>query len=179
MKFETLAIDGMFLLKPEVFQDERGFFRRNFCQAELKNLGVDFHVFQGNISENLIKHTLRGFHFQKRPGTENKILTPVSGSIFNVVIDLRPESGTFLKKQILILDSAKRESLLVPAGCANCFLTMEEKTVIQYYMGDQFKPDTYSGFRYDDPFFNIEWPCKPKLVSSRDNSFPNFDLGIL
>lgn len=179
MKLDSLGIEGLYLIQPEVFHDERGYFRRNYCQDELMKYGITFHVFQGNISENPAKHTLRGFHFQKRPGTENKVITPLTGSIFNVVIDLRPESPTFLKNEVLTLDSEKRESLLVPSGCANCFLTIEDRTIIQYYMGDRFKPDAYSGFRYDDPFFKIKWPFFPKVVSKRDLSFPDFDPAVL
>lgn len=119
---------------------------------------------------------MRGFHYQKNPSNESKVLTPVSGDLYNVVVDLRPHSSTFLKWVALELSSSRRESLHVPAGCANAFLTMAPDTVVHYYMGDYFRPETYSGFRYNDPAFNIPWSHEIKVISDRDASFPDFSL---
>jgi dTDP-4-dehydrorhamnose 3,5-epimerase len=176
MKFINQSIEGLVLINPEVFQDKRGAFRRNFCARELKELGIEFSVCQGNISENSSQYTMRGFHYQKNPSKESKVLTPVSGDLYNVVIDLRPHSSTFLKWVALEISSSRRESLHVPAGCANAFLTMAPDTVVHYYMGDYFRPETYSGFRYNDPTFNISWPHEIKVISERDASFPDFSL---
>lgn len=176
MKFINQSIEGLVLIKPEVFRDNRGAFRRNFCARELTEHGIEFSVCQGNISENSSQYTMRGFHYQKNPSNESKVLTPVSGDLYNVVIDLRPHSSTFLKWVALELSSSRRESLHVPAGCANAFLTMAPDTVVHYYMGDYFRPETYSGFRYNDPAFYISWPHEIKVISERDASFPDFSL---
>lgn len=179
MKFFEQSIKGLYLIESDIFKDERGVFRRSFCLDELKLEGIDFNVCQGNISENFSQYTMRGFHFQKEPSTEAKIITPITGSIHNVVIDLRKNSKTFLKWQALEVSSVKRDSLMVPAGCANAFLTMDPNTIIHYYMGDFFKTSTYLGFRYNDPFFNIPWPANPVVISERDQNFADFKLDIL
>jgi dTDP-4-dehydrorhamnose 3,5-epimerase len=179
MKCFNQAIQGLVLIRPEVFKDNRGAFRRNYCAKELKQIGIDFSVCQGNISENPAQYTMRGFHYQKRPSGESKILTPVSGELYNVVIDLRPASATFLKWAALEISSLRRESLHVPAGCANAFLTTAANTVVHYYMGDYFKPESYSGFRYNDPYFNVQWPHPPAVISDRDAAYSNFSLSDL
>ena len=174
MKFAELVLAGLVLIVPDVFQDSRGAFRRNFCVRQLKEYGIDFAVCQGNISENPTEFTLRGFHYQQSPSRESKILTPISGSLYNVVVDLRVTSKTYLKWVAIEVSAERRESLHVPAGCANAFLTTQANTVVHYYMGDYFRPETYAGFRYDDPFFAIKWPCAPIVISERDTSFPDF-----
>ena len=176
MNFCYQSIKGVILIKPEVFEDNRGSFRRTFCKQELKENGIDFLVCQGNISENMHQYTMRGFHYQKNLSCESKILTPITGRIYNVLIDLRPTSTTFLKSISLDISSLRKESLHVPAGCANAFLTMEANTVVHYYMGDYFKLESYSGFRYNDPFFNVQWPHLTKVISDKDKNFPDFSI---
>jgi dTDP-4-dehydrorhamnose 3,5-epimerase len=176
MKFISQSIEGLVLIRPEVFEDNRGAFRRNFCAKELKENGIEFSMLQGNISENKSIFTLRGFHYQKKPSNESKVLTPITGSIHNVVIDLRSDSPTFLKSVALDILSLSRDSLHVPAGCANAFLTTEANTVVHYYMGDYFKPESYAGFRYNDPHFEVQWPHAPTVISDRDAAFPDFSL---
>jgi dTDP-4-dehydrorhamnose 3,5-epimerase len=176
MKFTSQLIDGLVLIQPSIFEDSRGSFRRNYCADEFKGVGLNFNVCQGNISENSEKYTMRGFHYQKSPSAESKVLTPITGGIHNVVIDLRIQSSTYLKWVALDIWSKDKESLHVPAGCANAFLTLSDTTIVQYYMGDFFKPETYSGFRHDDPFFNIPWPHSPMVISDRDASFQDFSI---
>jgi dTDP-4-dehydrorhamnose 3,5-epimerase len=174
MRSVEQSLPGVVLMAPDVFKDERGAFRRNFCARQLAGIGIEFSVCQGNVSENPAKYTMRGFHYQKSPSRESKILTPVSGCLYNVVVDLRPLSKTFLEWIALEVSAERRESLHVPAGCANAFLTTESNTVVHYYMGDYFRPETYAGFRYNDPRFAVEWPHEPLIISDRDASFPNF-----
>ena len=176
MKFVCQSIEGLVLILPEVFEDNRGTFRRNFCFKELKKNGIELSVSQGNISENKSMFTMRGFHYQKNPSSESKVLTPITGSIHNVVVDLRSDSPTFLKSVALDILSSRRESLHVPAGCANAFLTIETNTLVHYYMGDCFKPESYAGFRYNDPYFDVQWPHAPTVISDRDAAFPDFSL---
>ena len=174
MKFVAQKISDHFLIIPDLHQDDRGVFRRSYCKDEFALHGVDFDVKQGNISENLNKYTLRGFHYQHSPSNESKIITCVTGALYNVVLDLREKSITYKQWVALEISSDNKESLYVPAGCANAFLTMEDNTIVHYYMGDSFSPDTYSGIRYNDPMFSVSWPCEPKIISEKDLNLPDF-----
>jgi len=174
MKLREHSISGLFSILPELHEDDRGVFRRSFCEKELASQEVKFEVKQGNISENLCKHTLRGFHYQVEPTQESKILTCITGSVYNVVLDLRRGSKTYKKWVSLEICQSNRLSILVPAGCANAFLTTSDNTIMHYYMGDFFSPQTYKGIRYNDPTFAFEWPSDPKVISQRDLNFQDF-----
>ena len=174
MKIFDQEIDGLRLLVPTLHEDARGAFRRHFCQKSLLENGIDFSVAQGNVSENRKKHTLRGLHYSHLPSNESKIISCMSGSIWNVVIDVRANSPTYLKQQIFEIDTINRVSLLVPAGCANGFLTLSDNTLVHYYMGDFYGNASDDGFRYDDPTFDIQWPHTPKVISDKDLSLPLF-----
>jgi len=166
----------MWLIEAEPVVDERGSFRRHFCQEEYKKNRLEFNIVQSNISENPKKYTLRGFHYQIQPFEENKTLTCLSGSFYDVIIDLRLGSDTFMKSMSVELVAGDNLTLFVPAGCANAYLTLEDSTVILYYMSEFFAPKSYRGFRYNDPSFSIDWPYKPEIISSKDKNFPDFDL---
>ena len=175
MIFKKQQLDGVFLLEAQPNIDDRGAFRRHFCQKELAENGILFSVKQGNISENTHKHTLRGFHYQKSPSQESKIISCISGSIYDIMIDLRRESPTFLSWQEFSLSADGRESLFVPVGCANAFLTLEDDTKIHYYMNDFFTSESF-GFRYNDPMFSIQWPFQPAHLSPKDLNYPDLLL---
>ena len=175
MKFIAQAIPDLFLITPDLHEDERGVFRRSFCKAEFAQHGIDFDVKQGNISENFKKHTMRGFHYQVSPSNESKVISCASGALYNVVLDLRKGSKTYQEWVVFEISSVKRESIYIPAGCANSFLTMEDNTIVHYYMGDSFSSNTYRGFRYNDPKFSVKWPCEPKVISEKDLKFPDFE----
>ena len=174
MTFISKKIKDVFLIIPDLHEDQRGIFRRSYCQEELSQKGIDFNVKQGNISENFHKHTLRGFHYQLPPSNESKIITCVTGALYNVVLDIRKKSETYKQWVSININSHKRESIYIPAGCANAFLTMEENTIVHYYMGDSFSQDSYSGIRYNDPLFAVQWPCKPLIMSDKDINLPDF-----
>lgn len=176
MKFISQSIFDLKIIIPDLHHDERGVFRRSFCDAEFKKNQLDFRVCQGNISENFKKHTLRGFHYQRAPSNESKIITCVTGSLFNVVIDLREKSKTYLQSASMKISSINKESIFVPSGCANAFLTLSDETIVHYYMGDFFKPESYSGIRYNDPMFSIDWPFEPKVISEKDLNIPDFQV---
>jgi dTDP-4-dehydrorhamnose 3,5-epimerase len=175
MKFVNQIIEGLFLIKPRILKDKRGYFRRNFCKRELIKKKIFFNVKQGNISENMKRGTLRGFHFQKGSAKDAKILTCILGKVLNVTIDLRKTSKSFLKIKKNILSEKNRLSLLVPAGCANAFFTLKNNTIIHYYMNDYYKKKKDSGIRYNDPIIKFKWPFKPKIISYRDLNFKNFN----
>ena len=167
-------IPDLMVLTPDIHQDDRGRFHRSYCEKELTEIGITFQVKQGNLSDNLKKHTLRGFRYQQAPTQEAKILACVTGAIYNVVLDLRPTSETFQQWESIKISAEKRQAIHVPTGCANAFLTLEENTIVHYYMSEVFVPDTYRGIRYNDLFFNVEWPREPEVISERDASFPDY-----
>ena len=141
MKFISQNINDLFLIIPDLHRDERGVFRRSFCKEIFEKNGVEFNSLQGNISENFNKHTLRGFHYQSSPSDESKIITCVTGALFNIVLDLRKKSKTYKQWSSLEIDSKQRQSIYVPAGCANAFLTLKDnivahisKVILIYYL---------------------------------------------
>jgi len=179
MKFQQLSIDGAWLIEPELLSDARGTFRRHFCSEEFAAHGIETRVMQGNVSENPHKHTLRGFHYQLPPHAEGKTISCFGGALYDIIVDLRPASKSFLQWVALTLDAAGRRSLFIPAGCANAYLTMESNTVVHYYMSELYAPGAYRGFRYDDPAFGFVWPAEPQLISEKDKGFQNFDRDAL
>ena len=175
MIFENLGIKDAFLIKPKIFEDYRGSFRRSFCVNEFKEVGLNFNVLQGNISENPILGTLRGFHYQEEPFQEAKLITCLTGGIFDVIIDLRNSSPTFLKTISISIDSKSKNSLFIPKGCANAWLTTKNNTIIHYYMSALYKPGYDKGIKYNDSFFDIKWPFEPKIISEKDLNYQDFD----
>ena len=157
------------LIKPEPFIDKRGLFRRIYCQKELKRNKINFNIKQINVSENKNIHTLRGFHYQKSPYGEEKIITCMKGEIHNIVIDMRKKSKTFMDWQSFNLSEVNRLALLVPKGCANAYLTLKKKTWVLYFHSQFFKPGFERSIRYNDPKFSFDWPNKAKVISKKDN----------
>ena len=174
MKFNELSISGSFLIEPELLCDERGVFRRHYCKEEYAAHGIKTGVLQGNVSENPYLHTLRGFHYQLEPHAEGKTISCITGAVYDIVVDLRKESKTYMKWESVTLDSDKRNALYVPPGCANAFLTTEPSTIIHYYMSELYAPNSYQGFSYKDPEFCFEWPAKVKHISEKDENLPNY-----
>jgi len=175
MNFTEQRVSGCFLIEHELYEDDRGVFKRSFCSKVFGDNDIDFTVKQANISENKNKYTLRGFHYQSGNSKEAKILSCISGSIYNVVIDIRQNSKTYKQSFSIELNEKNRFSLYVPSGCANAYLTLKKNTVVNYLMGDYYDPSSYSGFRYNDPAFNIKWPACPKFISDKDLNHPNYD----
>jgi dTDP-4-dehydrorhamnose 3,5-epimerase len=179
MKFTELEISGAWLIEPEPQIDERGVFRRHFCAEEFSSRGIVPAVAQGNISENPKKHTLRGFHFQVPPFEEAKTLSCVSGAIYDVVVDLRAASPSFMKWVSIEISASDRRSLHVPTGCANAWLTTEPNTMIHYYMSHPYNPAAGRGFRYNDPAFGFLWPAAPAVISKKDLNYQDFSPDML
>ena len=176
MKFEELEINGAYLIHSEPFEDERGIFRRNYCKKEFKDNGIISVVAQANISENNFKYTLRGFHYQLPPYGEGKTMTILKGRIYDIIVDLRKESSTYLKWISLELSPDMRTSFHVPPGCANAFLTMENETLVHYYCSHAYKADAERGIHYNDPLFKFKWPVdKPLHISDKDANWPDYN----
>jgi dTDP-4-dehydrorhamnose 3,5-epimerase len=174
MKFYKQEFEGVWLVEAEPIVDNRGVFRRHFCQREFHEFGLGINIAQTNISENKNKYTLRGFHYQRPPHGEDKIITCLNGAIYNVIIDLRPDSKTFLKWMYIELKAEDFFSIYIPSGCANSFLTLKDSTTILYYMSEFYAPGSYAGIRYNDPLFSVKWPAEPLVISERDIEFPDF-----
>ncbi len=177
MKFLKQKINGVYLIEPEPFQDHRGIYRRHFCQRELKDHSINFQVAQANIVENKHRYTLRGFHFQKPPFEEGKLLSCLKGSAYDIVLDIDPKSKTYLKWKGFNLSDKNRASLYIPPGCTHAILTLEDDTIIHYYSSAFYNPKSESGIRYNDPYFKFKWPHSPAVISDKDTNHPDFIPG--
>tara|TARA_B100000787_G_C16190535_1_gene297219 strand:+ start:877 stop:1410 length:534 start_codon:yes stop_codon:yes gene_type:complete len=175
MKIYKTNIENLKIIKINKIKDIRGIFFRNFCEKELKSI-TKRKIVQSNISINKNKFTLRGFHFQKNPSKEGKFITCVSGKIFNVTIDLRKKSKSYLKLVKVNIDSKKNDLIYIPPGCANAFLTLEKNTIIHYLMTDFYKPKTYESFNYKSKEITVKWPANPAVISIKDKNAKNLLL---
>lgn len=174
MKFHKQKLSGVFIIEPESYSDDRGLLRRHFCQKEFDKQGIITDVKQCNISENKSRYTLRGFHYQLPPHGEHKILSCIKGAIFDVVLDIRTDSDSYLKWESFELSEENRLSLYVPKGCTNAYLTLTDNTWIFYYHSEFYAPVAETGIRYNDPFFKIKWPAEPAVISEKDLCWPYF-----
>jgi len=175
MIFSPVALAGAWVIEPERLEDERGFFARSFCQKEFEARGLNPHVAQCNISFNVHKGTVRGMHYQS-PSGEAKLVRCTRGAIFDIIIDLRPESPTFRKHFGVVLSEENRSMLYIPEDFAHGFQTMEEDTEVFYLMSEFYIPENSHGVRWDDPAFGICWPEEVKVISERDRTYPDFIL---
>lgn len=175
MKILEQKIPGTYLIQPEPFEDERGRFRRAFCCEEFSKKGIPFQIKQTNFSENKTQGTLRGIHFRKEILPESKVLTCVRGKIFNVIVDLRRKSPMFGKWISLELSAENGWAVYLPHGCANGFLTLEADTAVHYYHGSVYQNGADTGVAYDDPYFGIQWPFAPNVISEKDKTYEKFD----
>ncbi len=165
---------GAFRIELEKRGDERGFFARTFCQREFEAVGLVGTIRQANTSFSAQRGTLRGLHCQISPSAENKIVRCIRGRLWDVLLDLRPDSPTFGRWHGEELTPENRILLYVPEGFAHGFITLEADTEI-FYLVTQFYDQTRErGFRWNDPRFAIEWPIEPSVLSDRDSSHPDF-----
>lgn len=158
----------------EGHSDSRGYFARTFCEAEFARAGIAMRVVQTNISRNPRRLTLRGMHYQAEPHGEPKIVQCVRGRIFDVAVDLRPQSPTYKRWAGVVLGREENRVFYIPAGCAHGFLTLEADSDIVYLMGAPFVAGSGRGARWNDPAFGIEWPDVPAEMSERDAGYPDY-----
>lgn len=175
MTFQETKLSGVFEIHFEPLHDSRGFFARSWCQKEFENHGLDPKVVQCNVSFNARKGTLRGMHYQAAPNAEAKLVRCTTGSVYDVVIDLRPQSPTFKQWIAAVLTSEQRNMIYVPEGCAHGFLTLEDRTEVFYQMSEFYNPESARGVRWDDPAFQIVWPAKVEVISERDLNYAGFE----
>jgi len=174
MKIEACSLQGVYLVQPEPNKDERGHFSRIFCAVEFKKLGIASQFEQDSLSFNLKKGTFRGMHFQKHPYAESKLVRCARGSAFDVVLDLRPDSKTFLKWQGFDLSAQSAFAVFIPPGCAHGFQTLEDNTELHYKITPTYQPGYSSGVRWNDPSFNIKLPLPISMIAERDRDFGDF-----
>jgi dTDP-4-dehydrorhamnose 3,5-epimerase len=172
MIFTETELPGAFLVDLKRLEDERGFFARSFCKQEFTEHGLDPCVAQCNISFNRFKGTLRGMHFQMPPHAEAKLVRCTRGVLYDVIVDLRPASSTYLRWIAVELTAENRKALYVPQGLAHGFQTLEDETEVFYQMSEFFAPDFARGFHYADPDVGVSWPIPVNVISEKDRLLP-------
>jgi len=172
MIFVETKIKGAYLIQPEPVQDDRGSFARAFCKREFESRGLNGIFVQCNTSYNRKKGTLRGMHYQAPPHQEVKLVWCIRGSIYDVIVDLRKESGPFRNWFAVELSADNGEMLYIPKGVAHGFQTLEDHTEVYYQMSEFYHSESARGVRWDDPALGIEWPpISDRMVSDKDAGF--------
>ena len=174
MLFTETGLTGSYLIDIERREDERGFFGRSFCQHEFAARGLKTVIAQCNVSFNRTRGTLRGMHYQRAPREEAKLVRCTRGSLFDVIIDLRPDSPTYCKWFSVELTGENRRMLYVPEGFAHGFQTLLDDTEVFYQMFEFYSPEHACGVRWDDPAFGITWPLRNPILSARDAAYGPF-----
>jgi dTDP-4-dehydrorhamnose 3,5-epimerase len=174
MIFTETKLHGAYVIAPERYHDERGFFARMWCQNEWAARGLNPRLVQSNVSFNTQRGTLRGMHWQRVPHAEAKLVRCTMGAIYDVIIDLRPDSVTYKQYYTLILTPEDRTMLYVPEGVAHGFLTLLDNTEVFYQMSEFYHPENQTGVRWNDPAFSIHWVDEVRVISPRDEHYPDF-----
>ena len=174
MKFVEIELSGAHVIEPEKLGDERGFFARIWCEKEFADHGLKPGIVQSNVGFSPKAGTLRGLHFQIQPHAEIKVLRCPRGAIFDVIVDLRPESPTFKQWHGVELSAENGKMIYVPEGFAQGYLTLAENTEIYYHTSEFYHPESASGIRYDDAEFALEWPVPIEVISDQDQNWPDF-----
>lgn len=171
MIFTETKLSGAYVIEIEKIEDERGFFTRTWDKKEFSKIRLETEFVQSSISYNKKKGTIRGMHYQTKPYEENKIVRCTKGRIFDVIIDLRPESKTYRKWFSIELNSYNYKMLYIPKGFAHGFQTLENNTEILYNISQFYHPESSKGVRWDDRIFGIKWPVKVSLISEKDLNY--------
>jgi dTDP-4-dehydrorhamnose 3,5-epimerase len=175
MKLEPTPLPGAHVVELERIEDERGWFARTYDADSLRAAGIDPTNVQSSVSFNTRAGTLRGMHFQEPPHAEDKLVRCTRGAIYDVIVDLRPESPTYLRWESVELRAGEHRMLFVPERFGQAFLTLEDDTEVTYQVSAPYTPDSADGIRYDDPALAIEWPMKVRVISEKDRGWPDFD----
>jgi len=176
MIFTETKLKGAYVIDIDMLEDERGFFARSWCRREFEDHGLNPQLVQCNISFNARKGTLRGMHYQEKPHEEAKLIRCTMGSLYDIIVDIRPDSPSFKQYTGVILTPLNHRMLYVPEGFAHGFLTLEDNTEVFYQMSEFFAPGHARGFRWDDPSFGIQLPAGVEVISERDKNYPDYNL---
>ncbi len=174
MIFTETSLDGAFTIDLERREDERGFFAREFCYREFAARGLKPTFVQSNLCFNAKAGSLRGMHFQYPPAAETKLVRCVRGAILDIIIDLRPESPTYLDHIAVELSEDNWRALYVPGRFAHGYQTLRDDTVTSYHIGEFYTPSAEGGLRHDDPALALEWPMPVSAISEKDRSFRSY-----
>lgn len=175
MRFIETPVEGAFVIDLEPFADDRGSFARVFCAREFEEQGLEPTVTQSNLSVNHRAGTLRGMHLQRPPTEESKLVRCIRGALFDVVVDLRPGSLTYLRWAGVELTAENRKALYVPRGCAHGFQTLVDDTEALYDVSAFYAPETEDGMHHADPAVAIDWPLPVSEISEKDQNWPRLD----
>lgn len=175
MNFDPTPIEGAWIVEPELHEDERGFFARTWDAGAFADRGLRDRLVQCSVSFNRARGTLRGLHFQVAPHEEAKLVRCTAGALFDVAVDLRPASPSYLGWYGVELSAQNRRALYIPEGCAHGFLTLADSTEVLYQISEFFQAMAARGVRYDDPAFGIEWPGEVLVMHERDRTYPDYE----
>jgi dTDP-4-dehydrorhamnose 3,5-epimerase len=178
MTFTETPLSGAFVIRPKQLADDRGSFARTWCRSEFEARGLETKIAQCSTSLNRKKGTLRGLHYQARPFGETKLVRCTRGSIYDVIVDLRPTSPTFMRHFGVVLTADERTMIHVPAGLAHGFQTLENHTEVFYQISEFYSPGFARGVRWNDPAFGIQWPADERIMSDQDRNYPDFHPGM-
>lgn len=172
MIFFSLNIDGAWSIAPERLEDERGWFARSFCEQLFAERKLETHYPQHSLSFSREKGTLRGLHYQNEPYTETKLVSCLQGMVWDVVVDLRTNSPSYMRWTGVELSAENGVQLYIPEGCAHGFQTLTDNVLMHYMISRPYMSAAATGLRYDDPALGIPWPDKPTVISERDRGWP-------
>lgn len=175
MIFNETKLNGAFVIEPERFEDERGFFTRNWSQREFADRGLNAQFVESNTSLSLKKGTLRGLHYQVAPHAQVKLVRCTQGPIYDVIIDLRADSVAFTQWTAVELSAENGVMLYIPEGFAHGFQTLNANTEVFYLVSAYYAPESARGVRWNDPAFEIKWPHADRTIIARDSEYPDFD----
>ena len=174
MDCSSLIIDGSWLFTDRVFKDARGAFEVSWESVDLNKAGIAFNPVSANHSYNTKKGTLRGMHYQLPPYGQSKLVSCISGAAYDVMVDLRPHSPTYLSWHAVELSAGSGKSVYIPAGCAHGFVTLQDNTTIAYLIEGEYSPEAAALVRWNDPVIGIQWPVTDPILSDRDRNAPDF-----
>jgi dTDP-4-dehydrorhamnose 3,5-epimerase len=174
MRFSQTALPGAYLIDVEPHTDRRGLNARLYCEREFAELGLATRMVQTNLIVNHVTGTLRGFHWQAPPSLEAKLFRVVRGAIYDVIIDMRPDSPTFEQWTGIELSAGSRQQLYVPEQFAQGFVTLTDDTEVLYQTSAFHTPGVERGIRWDDPYFGIAWPVDVRCISDKDAAWPDY-----
>ena len=179
MEFLRTSLTDAYIVRSILQEDERGFFARVRCSEEFAAHGLPSSFVQASFSQNISAATFRGLHYQGPPSQEGKLVRCIAGAIDDVIVDMRPDSQTFLKHEWFGLSSRDLTALYIPPGFAHGFLTVDDHTTVMYDMSDFYAPDLARGIRWNDPLLNVVMPREIKVINRRDEEYPDLDTDSL
>lgn len=175
MIFTETKLKGAFVIELERKEDPRGFFARAFCQNEFKAHGLKSFIAQANIAHNIKKGTIRGMHFQYPPAAETKLVRCTRGAIIDIIVDLRPESATYLNHVAIELNEENQRAIYVPERFAHGYQVLSDNTDTSYQVGEFYTPEAEAGLMYNDPRLGLKWPLPVTTISDKDKGFRSLD----